>query len=43
MKVNTVDTESFDSVTMSAEIIGQVKINFRTESFAPVVKDGPIV
>ncbi|PTL85502.1 hypothetical protein [Vitiosangium sp. GDMCC 1.1324] len=43
MKVTTVDTESFDSVTMSAEIIGQVKLNFRTETFTPVVKDGPIV
>jgi len=42
MKVNTVDSESFDSVTMSAEIIGQVKINFRTETFPPVVVDGPI-
>lgn len=41
--VSTMDESSFDSVTMSAEIIGQVKINFRTESFPPFVKDDPIV
>ena len=31
----TVNESSFDSTTMSAEIIGQVRINFKTESFAP--------
>ena len=32
---NTVNETTFDSTTMSAEIIGQVKIGFKTESFAP--------
>ncbi|MFY0527134.1 hypothetical protein ACN28I_29655 [Archangium gephyra] len=43
VSVSTMDERSFDSVTMSAEIIGQVKINFRTESFPPFIKDDPIV
>jgi hypothetical protein len=40
MKVRTVNESSFDSVTMSAEIIGQVRINFKTETFPPVVTSG---
>ncbi|AKI98974.1 hypothetical protein ATI61_106353 [Archangium gephyra] len=42
MHVSTVDESTFDDTTMTAEIIGQVKINFRTESFPPYIKDGPI-
>lgn len=40
LNVKTVNESSFDSVTMSAEIIGQVKIQFKTETFPPVVTQG---
>jgi len=36
MNVRTVNESSFDSVTMSAEIIGQVKLQFKTETFPPI-------
>jgi hypothetical protein len=36
MNVSAVNESSFDSVTMSAEIIGQVRIKFRTETFPPI-------
>lgn len=36
MNVRTVDQTSFDSVTMNAEIIGQVRLRFKTESFPPI-------
>jgi hypothetical protein len=36
LNVRTVNESSFDNVTMSAEIIGQVKINFKTETFPPI-------
>jgi hypothetical protein len=32
---NTVNETTFDTTTMSAEIIGQVKIGFKTETFPP--------
>jgi hypothetical protein len=35
LNVNTVNTSSFDALTMSTEIIGQVEINFKTETFPP--------
>jgi hypothetical protein len=35
LNVNTVNEQSFDSLTMSAEMIGQVKIRFKTETFPP--------
>ncbi len=36
LDVKAVNESSFDSLTMSTEIIGQVKLRFRTETFAPV-------
>jgi hypothetical protein len=33
LKVNTVNESSFDSLTMSTEMIGQVKLNFKTDYF----------
>jgi hypothetical protein len=42
LNCSAVNTESFDSVTMSAEIIGQVRLKFQTQTFAPVIKDEPI-
>jgi hypothetical protein len=36
INVNTVNESSFDSTTMNTEIIGQVKIRFRTETFTSV-------
>ncbi|MCY1018227.1 hypothetical protein [Pyxidicoccus sp. MSG2] len=42
LQVSSVNESTFDEVTMNAEIIGQVRIQFRTESFAPIVTDGPI-
>jgi hypothetical protein len=36
LNVRTVNERNFDNVTMSAEIIGQVKIGFKTETFPPV-------
>jgi hypothetical protein len=35
LNVSTVNESSFDALTMSTEIIGQVEINFRTETFPP--------
>jgi hypothetical protein len=42
LNCSAVNTESFDSVTMSAEIIGQVRLKFATQTFAPIIKDEPI-
>ncbi|RYZ42157.1 MAG: hypothetical protein EOO71_08980 [Myxococcaceae bacterium] len=42
LQVSSVNESTFDAVTMNAEIIGQVRILFRTESFASIVKDDPI-
>ncbi|MBZ4373459.1 hypothetical protein [Corallococcus sp. AS-1-6] len=42
LQVSSVNESSFDAVTMNAEIIGQVRIQFRTETFAPIVVDDPI-
>ncbi|MBZ4329921.1 hypothetical protein NR800_00465 [Corallococcus interemptor] len=42
VSVSTMNESSFDAITMSTEIIGQVKINFRTQTFEPVVVEGPI-
>lgn len=39
LNVNTMNESSFDSVTMSTEIIGQVKLQFKTETFPPVVTE----
>ena len=39
--VRTVNESSFDSLTMSTEMIGQVKVKFKTESFPPVVVNRP--
>ncbi|NEO33332.1 MAG: hypothetical protein F6K36_23485 [Symploca sp. SIO3C6] len=36
LNVKAVNESSFDSLTMSTEIIGQVKLRFRTETFSPV-------
>ncbi|MGB7441133.1 MAG: hypothetical protein WA919_08710 [Coleofasciculaceae cyanobacterium] len=36
LNVKAVNESSFDSLTMSTEIIGQVKLRFRTESFPPI-------
>jgi hypothetical protein len=35
VNVNTINETSFDELTMSTEMIGQVEINFRTETFPP--------
>ncbi|NES67176.1 MAG: hypothetical protein F6K24_18955 [Okeania sp. SIO2D1] len=35
INVNSMNEKSFDSTTMSTEMIGQVKIRFKTESFPP--------
>jgi hypothetical protein len=40
LSVSTVNQNTYDAVTMSAEIIGQVSLNFRTETFPPIVTDG---
>ncbi|HEX6293125.1 MAG TPA: hypothetical protein VFZ66_28345 [Herpetosiphonaceae bacterium] len=40
INVSTVNESSFDSLTMSTEIIGQVKINFKTETFPPLTTEG---
>lgn len=42
VSVSTMNESSFDAITMSTEIIGQVKINFRTQTFEPLVVEGPI-
>jgi len=38
--VNTVNESSFDSLTMSTEMIGEVNIKFKTETFPPIVTQG---
>ncbi len=38
--VNTVNESSFDSLTMSTEMIGEVNIKFKTESFPAIVTQG---
>ncbi|MDP9316156.1 MAG: hypothetical protein M3R24_35760 [Chloroflexota bacterium] len=40
LNVNTVNEQSFDTVTMSTEIIGQVRIQFKTETFPPATFEG---
>lgn len=40
VNVNTVNETSFDSLTMSTEMIGEVVLKFKTETFAPVVTQG---
>lgn len=42
LNVNTMNETSFDQVTMNAEIIGMVKIKFKTESFPPIATNDPI-
>jgi hypothetical protein len=37
--VNTVNETSFDNLTMSTEMIGEVLIKFRTETFPAIVTD----
>ncbi len=37
ININSMNEKSFDSTTMSTEMIGQVKIRFKTESFPPYV------
>jgi hypothetical protein len=39
---SSVNTQNFDAANMSAEIIGQVRIKFHTQTFAPIIKDEPI-
>jgi hypothetical protein len=40
LSVNTVNESSFDSLTMSTEMIGEVNIKFKTESFPAIVTQG---
>ena len=40
LSVNTVNESSFDSLTMSTEMIGEVNIKFKTETFPPIVTQG---
>lgn len=40
VNVRTVNETSFDSLTMSTEIIGQIRINFKTETFPPITTEG---
>ncbi|MDC0710750.1 hypothetical protein POL68_19900 [Stigmatella sp. ncwal1] len=42
LNISTVNETSHDKVTMNAEIIGMVKLRFKTETFAPIATDGPI-
>lgn len=42
LNVSTVNESSHDKVTMNAEIIGMVKLKFRTESYPPIVTDRAI-
>jgi hypothetical protein len=37
INVNSMNEKSFDQTTMSTEMIGQVKVRFKTESFPPYV------
>jgi hypothetical protein len=41
LNVNSMNESSFDSTTMSTEMIGQVKLRFKTESFPPYVPSTP--
>jgi hypothetical protein len=38
--VNTVNESSFDSLTMSTEMIGEVNLKFKTETFPAIVTQG---
>ena len=40
LTVKPVNESSLDAVTMSSDIIGQVKIRFKTEKFPPVDSNG---
>jgi hypothetical protein len=40
LSVNTVNESTLDSLTMSAEIIGEVNLKFRTETFPAIVTQG---
>ncbi len=40
LNVNTVNESSFDSLTMSTEMIGEVNLKFKTETFPPIVTEG---
>jgi hypothetical protein len=42
LNVSTVNETSHDKVTMNAEIIGMVKLKFKTESYPPIVTDNAI-
>lgn len=42
LNVSTMDETSFDAVTMNAEIVGMVKLRFRTESYPPIVTSNTI-
>jgi hypothetical protein len=37
LSVNTVNESSFDSLTMSTEMIGEVSLKFKTETFPPIL------
>lgn len=37
LSVNTVNESTFDSLTMSTEMIGEVHLKFKTESFPPIL------
>lgn len=40
LNVNSMNEKSFDSTLMKAEMIGEVKVRFKTESFPPVMPSG---
>jgi hypothetical protein len=40
LNVNTVNESSFDSLTMSTEMIGEVNLKFKTETFPAIVTEG---
>ncbi len=40
LNVNTVNESSFDSLTMSTEMIGEVHLKFKTETFPAIVTQG---
>jgi len=40
LNVNTVNESSFDSLTMSTEMIGEVNVKFKTETFPAIVTEG---
>ncbi|HEY9598874.1 MAG TPA: hypothetical protein V6D33_14510 [Cyanophyceae cyanobacterium] len=41
LNVNAVNESSFDAVTMSTEMIGQVKLRFKTETFPSITTQNP--